>query len=203
MDEDVPVYRPASKGGKLRQTEIISDFVEYRPEINFDGAGKAIDAKVRQIEHPYCIIASQDCDLEQDFKERDKQEVASSSTVPTILICPLMLAEEMVKQIEPSNIGEKKRATTTDWRITKQNKSTRYHFFQKVKPEEDSEEKGLPELGCDFKRFFAVETSEVYRQVGSTAKRRCVMNVPYRDHFSDRFANYLSRIALPGEHLSE
>ena len=90
------------------------------------------------------------------------------------------------------------------WDHIRINKDERYHFLQKVEPPDDALGQGLPELGLDFKRYFTVPTDEVYRRVElSEAQRRCFLASPYLEHLSSRFAFYLSRVALPEDHLSE
>jgi hypothetical protein len=83
------------------------------------------------------------------------------------------------------------------------NKHERYHFLQLVEPSCDAQGTGLVELGIDFKRYFTLPTEEVYKRVEiGSAKRRCVLESPYLEHFSTRFAYYLSRVALPQDHAS-
>lgn len=63
---------------------------------------------------------------------------------------------------------------------------------------------GLPELGIDFKKIFTIPTDEIYQRIAlGQVKRRAVLVSPYLEHLSSRFAYFLSRIALPQEHLSE
>jgi hypothetical protein len=59
-------------------------------------------------------------------------------------------------------------------------------------------------MGIDFKRYFTIPADETYRRVElGEAQRRCVLQSPYLEHLSSRFAYYLSRVALPLDHVSE
>lgn len=84
------------------------------------------------------------------------------------------------------------------WDRVKKNELERYHYFQAVSREQDVQSTGLPELVVDFKTYFTVTTEEIYKRIDlSECKRHCFLNVPFRDYFSSRFFNYLSRVALP------
>ena len=94
--------------------------------------------------------------------------------------------------------------TTDIWRRIRINKDERYQFLQRIGSVQDAAGQDLPELGIDFKRYFTIPADEVYRRIElGEAQRRCVLNSPYLEHFCVRFANYLSRVALPADHLSE
>jgi len=141
--------------------------------------------------HPFAITLSQGCDLEQDYRARHGP-VSSDKQIPTILFCELVTAAELRRNVQ-SDV----------WNRIKKNLDERYHFFQLAEKELDLEDEGLPELGTDFKRVFAIPTAEVYHRIKSgEAKRRCHLESPYLEHFSRRFANFLSRVALPLGHLS-
>ena len=93
---------------------------------------------------------------------------------------------------------------STIWDRVKKNKDERYHFLEKIPANCDACGEGLPELGVDFKCYFTLPTEEVYRRVElNKARRRSVIRSPYLEHLSSRFAFFLSRVALPQEHLSE
>ena len=90
------------------------------------------------------------------------------------------------------------------WARIQANKDERYHFLQKAEAIDDVRGEGLPELGIDFKRYFTIPTEEVYWRVHQKeAQRRCVLQSPYLEHLSSRFAYFLSRVALLEDHFSE
>lgn len=132
---------------------------------------------------------NQDCDLEWDFKSRRD---GSEGTLANILLCEAVTAEELKRY--PQTKGH------DIWKRIRNNKDERYQFLRSVGPDQDSSGKEIPELGIDFKRFFTLPTEEVYRQLGSNAKRRVFLVAPYAQHLTSRFFYYHSRVALPEEH---
>jgi hypothetical protein len=156
-----------------------------------DEGGPVVERRV----HPFAVILTQDCDLEQDFNVRQKQGV-SDKLLPSILFCEVATAEELFGRVK--SLGSKA------WERIRINKDERYHFLQKVEPVDDVQGEGLPELGIDFKRYFTIPTEEIYWRVQQgKVKRRCVLQSPYLEHLSSRFAYFLSRVALPEDHVSE
>jgi hypothetical protein len=149
------------------------------------------------ITHPFAVILTQDCDLEQDYHKRFPQPQVSDKLIPCLLFCEVATAEELFGTV-------KRQGCSKAWDRIKQNNDVRYHFLQKVEAGCDRTNEGLPELAIDFKRYFTLPTAEVYRRVElGEAVRRCVLLSPYLEHLSTRFANYLCRVALPLDHASE
>lgn len=189
--EEAPhkIYFPSSSGA-LRQGEILSDLVQA--SLRFDTIWQD-QPVVKTMEHPLAIVVTQDCDLEQDFKARTGQN-ATDKLIPSVLFCQMTTAEGLRGQ---------QGITSEIWKRIRNNKDERYHFLQKVEATHDALNKGLSELGVDFKRYFTIPTDEVYERLVSEAKRRCRLVSPYLEHFSTRFAYYQFRVALPSDHFSE
>jgi len=146
--------------------------------------------------HPYAIIITQDCDLAQDFHSRQSPS-AINRTIPNILFCEVTTATDLF-----GKLGGKQK----EWEREKidKNKNERYHFLQRIDANADTEQTGIEELGIDFKRYFTIPTDEVYERIRiGQAKRRTILASPYLEHFSCRFAYYLSRIGLPTDHITE
>jgi hypothetical protein len=187
-------YLPAGADAKsaLRQGEILSNLHQFR--LTIESLGTAPPEGKAHI-HPFAIILSQDCDLDQDFRVRAEGKV-SDKLIPTILFCEVQTADELygqIRQIE-SRLGNR----------IKNNKEERYQFLQRVGVDSDRLQEGLPELAIDFKRYFTIPTDELYRRIEmGEVKRRCCLNSPYLEHLSSRFAFFLSRVALPEDHQSE
>jgi hypothetical protein len=140
------------------------------------------------------MILTQDCDLEQDFRARAGQ-TGADKLIPSILFSEVVTAEEL-----RGSAG----INSTIWPRVRMNKDERYHFLQKVEQVDDAFGQGLPELGIDFKRYFTLQTGEVYRRIElGEAQRRCALVNPYLEHLTSRFAYFLSRVALPQDHVSE
>jgi hypothetical protein len=145
--------------------------------------------------YPLAIVLSQACDLEQDYRNRSANK---RSRLTEILFCPIETAQEI------RNREGEERIVTEQWKQIKNNKAERFHFLETIPAEYDCENAGFPELCIDFKSYFTMPTSEVYHRIQlKEAKRRTVLQSPYLEHLSRRFANYLSRIGLPRDHSSE
>ncbi len=177
----------------LRQGEILSNV----QQINLTTVvGLTERPRLSITTHPYLFILTQDCDLKQDFRVRFPQLKESDKLIPNVLFCEVATAEQLFGIIRQTN---KKL-----WNRIKINKDERYHFLQKVEPGCDRLNEGLPELAIDFKRCLTLPAEEVYRRIEiGEAKRRRVLSSPYLEHLSSRFAYYLSRVALPEDHISE
>jgi hypothetical protein len=188
-----PVYRASTigPGSSLRQGEFLSNVIQFRLDVTTLGTP---GISGRPHVHPYAMILTQDCDLDQDFRAR-AQQAAADKIIPNVLFCEVATAEEL--RGSPG-------VNSSIWARIRTNKDERYHFLQKVEAANDAAGQGLPELGIDFKRYFTLQTDEVYRRIElGEALRRCVLVSPYLEHLGSRFAYYLRRIALPQEHLSE
>ena len=192
MDRPPKIYDKSDVGAdsRLAQGEFISDLVHAHIDPSTLGNPQIF---LSMKTHPYALVLSQGCDLEQDFRAR-RGLVMADKMVPTVLFCEVELASKIKQYVRKSDA----------WNRLERNIDERYHFFQKVDKEDDAVSEGLPELGVDFKRFFAIPTGEVYHRIKSgEAKRRCCLRSPYLEHFCRRFANFLSRVALPEPHSSD
>lgn len=188
IPQEIAIYAPALPG-RLWQGEIVSGLKRHR--LGLDTIFEEAPTLNYEV-HPYTIVVSQDCDLVQDYTSRTGDGDISKQ-IPEILFCQAITAEEL----RGSGIN------STVWNQVRKNKAERYHFFQKVLPDQDAFGSGLPELGVDFKRYFTIPTDEVYRRLEGEAKKRCRLMSPYLEHFSTRFAYYQFRVALPLDHISE
>jgi len=176
----------------LRQGEILTHLGQFRPDIASLGTDSTAG---RLFWHPFAVILTQDCDLEQDFHVRSAGK-ESDKLLPGILFCEVATAEEVH--------GRTRQINAKLWDGIKINNNVRFHFLQKVEPGCDRLHEGLPELSIDFKRYFTLPAEEVYKRIDlGEAQRRCVLVSPYMEHLCVRFASYLSRIALPADHSSE
>jgi hypothetical protein len=194
LDHPPPIYAKSTAGAEcsLAQGEFISNLVQAHIELSTLGT---TSLRIADKTHPYGVILSQGCELEQDYYARQElSELATDKLIPTVLFCEVITAAELRSKIKKSEF----------WNRIQKNNDERYHFFQAIGVTFDVEGEGLPELGVDFKRFFSIPTDEVYHRIRlGEAKRRCCLQSPYLEHFCRRFANFLSRIALPAPHSSE
>lgn len=188
------IYTPATAGA-LRQGEILSDVVQPRPTLESlrENVLNGADLRVDEVRHPLAIVLTQDCDLDWDYKARQPQAKATKR-IPAVLFCQVAPAAEVHAGAGGSDI----------WKRIQQNKDERYQFLQQVPGDQDALGAGLPELALDFKRYFTVQTDELYLRIElEQAKRRCRLLSPYLEQLSDRFFYFQSRIALPADHESE
>ncbi len=185
---EVRVYRRSpDPSGCLCHGEILSNLVLYRLDLSTIGDP---ELKVVEVTYSYALVLTQSCDLIQDHSSRQQ----GKPQLPEVLFCQIPTAEQLKAICGGSDI----------WKRIRQNKDERYHFLEKVAPEYDLSNEGVPELGVDFKRYFTLPTDEVYRrlEVGPTRRRACLCT-PFLEHLSSRFAYFLSRVALPRDHVSE
>lgn len=195
MFDDPKIYA-ASREGALRQGELLSSLNEFRPTDDGERQGSNVKFDVKV--HPYAMVLSQTCDLEQDFGIRQSPELgglhsSQDKLLPCILFCEVLTADELRGQ----------QGIKSDiWKRVKANKDERYQFLSAVPVSDDCLGKGLQELGLDFKRYFALPTAEVYLQLRLQpgAVRRCHLLNPYLEHLSTRFSYYQFRVALPRDH---
>lgn len=183
-----PIYRCAPEScGCLCHGEIISELIRF--QLDPEKISEA-EPSVVLINYAYAVVLSQSCDLMQDFSARQ----GGKPQLPDVLFCHVPTAEDLRSTCGGSDI----------WKRIRQNKDERYHFLEKVPSDCDKSGEGVPELGVDFKRYFTLPTEEVYRRLeAGPTRRRTVLCTPYLEHLSTRFAYFLSRVALPRDHISE
>jgi hypothetical protein len=152
------------------------------------------DGKLEVIERilKYCVVLSQECDLEHDFNNRgDTSKPSQDKFLTSILLCPAYPAEQLRLGKHLEDLNQKMQSFSSEnWKQLKQNTNYRYHFL----PEHvDSQ---IPDLALDFKHYITVPTTIAYRDA---MKKNVLASLDdlFREHLSSRFAHYLSRIGLP------
>jgi len=185
------IYILPVTNGPFRQGEVLTDVVQRRR--SFQSLALAA-SEIEEILHPYCIIASQDCDLEQDHDARHGGNTAPDKIVPNVLLLQAVTKNELILGLAP---GSDIRRNVLG------NKHDRYQILERVEAADDALGNGLPSLGVDFKRYFTVPTDELYAQLTSGMQRRTQLSSNYLERFNQRFAGYLSRVALLREHRVE
>jgi hypothetical protein len=171
-----PIYTCLELTRELRQAEIVANLSQYTYD-PVDGAAET--------PHAFAIILSQDCDLLWDFDAIAKGQPAELNGV-------------LIYELEPAQNAREKIKGSDIWKRMRQNKDERYHFLEGVPAELDLCGEGLPEMMIDFKRCFSLPAKEIYRQIRlqDGAKRRCRLQMPYREHLQSRAAFYLQRVTL-------
>jgi len=187
-----PTYSESVQGGPLRQGEILSSLTQH---ILVSGAGNEMnEVLVRTKIHPFVVILSQDCDLAQDFTNRQNSTLDSRQSLPNVLLCEMDLADAIKTK------GDQVARGSDIWKRVIQNKDERFQFLRAVPCEADAQRKGVEALIADFKHTFSIPTESVYKQVTGSAHRRALLLSPYREHLSSRLAYFISRVALVREH---
>jgi hypothetical protein len=175
----------------LRQGEIIQNLQEVVPDAS--GNDSLTDATQRiaayQIEHPFAIIVSQDCDLTQDCRARAQPNPKLDTLLVHIQFCELFPAYE----IKDRGMDSK------EWRQVKGNKLARYHHMDEASIGSD-EQSTVPDLCADFKRTFSLDVAYTYWLVSSgAAVRKATVPDPYLRDFIHRLHSFLSRVPLPDD----
>jgi hypothetical protein len=180
--------------GAFRQGEILSNVVQVH--ISLDSVHpEAEEIAVQEKIHPQAIILSQDCDLDWDFKARERGEEGNRlqlKLVPNVLLCEMMAEDTLRGQMRGAGVGG-----SDLWKRMVQNRDERYHWFPELPADADASSEGLPALVVDFKRVFTVPTDELYSRLRHGLRRRSLLQGLYLQHLSTRFGYYCLRVALP------
>jgi len=180
------MYEKDTKKYYISQGDIFQNFDYVRWAELIEG-----EIEIDKTEIPFFVVLTQSCDLEQDFKDRNKSvNEKRDKYIQSILVCPTYTADSvrMGKHLETFGLimGSYNRDR---WNIIKKNNNERYHFLEK------KEDLDLPDLVIDFKQYYTIPTHILYKLykdhfVGS-------LKPLFRESLSHRFAFYLSRIGLP------
>lgn len=182
------VYTNATSS-RYRQGDILRDVqvVEWAEVVN-----EELVVTGRRL--PYCVVLSQECDLEHDFNNRAdavKCERDTDKFLQSILVCPAYPAAQLREGSHLKDAGLKmQRIGSDEWKRVKQNTNYRYHFL----PEQEDIQ--LPDLTIDFKQYLTIPRDVAYR-LETKVKVLTSLDDLFREHLSSRFAHYLCRIGLP------
>lgn len=196
-DDDVSarVYTASRSDGPLRQGEVLTDLEIKKLDVGSIQAGT--EDLLVAVTYPYVIVASQDCDLDQDYRIRCN-ESGTLPTLPCVLLYEMFTAANLKSGRSDLNQG------SLPWTNARQNKTERYHFLEAVPADRDAVGEGLPELALDFKRYLTVPTDELYARITrGILRRRCRLSSPFLEHWSFRHAAFQCRVALPRPHASK
>lgn len=172
---------------RIRQGDIFSN-LEFR-FVNEDGS-------TGSVAFPFWIVLTQDCDLEQDHNARkrleddeDTGQKSQDKLIQTVLACPAFVAEQLREGTHMADLGwTMERWSSEPWKQIMRNNNARFHILPQT------EEFSLPNLVIDFKRFFTLPIEYTNLNMGS---RVAMVDDLFREAVSQRFAYYLSRVALP------
>jgi len=174
---------------RFRQGDILRDVtVVSWASINAD------EIELLERNYQYCVVLSQECDLEHDFNNRfddEKRSRAQDKFLTSLLLCPAYIAADVksgthleASQMRMQQIGR------DDFKKIQQNNNYRYHHLP------ENQELQLPNLVIDFKHYLTIPTEIAYKDAFRD-KVIASLGDLFREHLSGRFAHYLSRIGLP------
>jgi hypothetical protein len=162
---------------------------------DFSFRSVAPNKDVTQYDLLYVIVISQDCDLDHGVKPSYKNQQDSlpihNQYLPFLLLLPAFNAQDLRegKHIERLFNIRTKPIGGDLYKPIKQNLNPRYHFIEGISSFQ------APDLIVDFKIFFSVPLEVVQMQYHKSYL--VTINELFREDLSQRFASYLSRIALP------
>lgn len=119
------IYRASTRESALRQGEILTGVVQYKPKIENITTPESSSIPFQEIIHPYAIVVSQDCDLDGDYKARNDTQSdknKSHKLLNSILLCEVDTARS-IKDDKSREIN------SAEWNYIKTNRHERYHFF--------------------------------------------------------------------------
>jgi hypothetical protein len=184
------IYEPHAarlcQGGIFRDIEVF-DGVE---EVAGESADGETQLNVVSSVLPYAVMLSQDCDLEWDHRTRQPGvAVSHDKYLSVMLVCPAYPAAQLRAGTHLEGLKMQPLNSAT-WKLVTQNKNDRYHYLC------EGPEFGIPELALDFKHYRTVPRQTLIDCLDNGSALGTLRPL-YREHLSQRFANYLSRIGLP------
>jgi len=149
------------------------------------------ESSIVDFDLPYCVVMTQECDLDWDYKTRnDKEAKNNDKFLPTILVCPAYQDNFFYEGIHLKDWKmEEHKGKKKIKKIMANDQNNRLHYLN------GDTKLQIPNLVIDFKHFYTLPTiilSEQYDRV-----YLATVNELFRERLSQRFTNYLSRIGLP------
>jgi hypothetical protein len=184
-------YRKPTKN-RILQGDILRDIIFKFEWISANRV--QMEERYKTIEEytlPYSIVLSQDCDLEEDFMDREADgEDGHDAYIPSILICPAFSALELREGEHLNDFGyNMKRKNKHEWNYIKTNRDPRYHYLPK------SADFEIPHIVLDFKQIYALPRIYLYKMYEDYYLAS--LNELIREHLCQRFSFYFSRFGLP------
>ena len=193
-------------------------------DMTLDGTGAIKDFQT--FPYPYAVVLTQECDLAQHAgvtaflssaraddaeKQKDEKRIRDKrdKLLPSVLLCPAYPAYQFRKGIHIATIlspdevdGNRgiedyyvSHIISDDFKKVQNNDVPRYHYLSAAR-----EEYQVPETVVDFKHYFTLPTETLIRSYSSEMHYIARLRPLYREHVSQRFAAFLSRIGLEITH---
>ncbi len=173
--------RRICQGDVLRDVDVIDSYTK-------DASGTL---EYDELSLPYIVVMTQDCDLDNDFKNRiETNPEKHDKYLRTVLVCPAYISAEFKEGTHLEDLNLKmERWDSKRFKQIKEQNNSRYHFL------EADQKLQVPELVIDFKHYYAIPRNTLFRMY--TEHYLVTINQLFREFLSQRFSNYLSRIGLP------
>ena len=150
--------------------------------------------EVSRIVFPLVVVLTQDCDLQWDYQARwsSRRPKDDDKKLISVLVAPLYNADHVFMGEHLSEIGMTMRTISrkkTPGQNLERNETPRYHYLA------FDPSAAIPSSVIDFKHYFSVNVNYLKKH----RRENFVCRLPplYREDVSKRFAEFLSRIALP------
>ena len=82
---DIKKYELPSIDSSIRQGEILTNVIQYKPDLELVSNFEELSNFVA-IQHSFVIIVTQDCDLDWDYRARQKKENQSSKLLNSVFL---------------------------------------------------------------------------------------------------------------------
>jgi hypothetical protein len=143
---------------------------------------------------PYVVVVTQDCDLEHDYNNWTREDPQKQDKIiPSVLVCPAYRVEEFKKGIhlvEITGVRMREIGKNEFEKYIAKCRFNRYHYLVRDAGFE------VPDLVLDFKHYFTVPVPVLYMMYNEIHFVASVNEV-FREHLSQRFSEFLSRVGLP------
>jgi len=183
---DTPYYK--HKGERVYQGDILKDVPLVEMHYT-DETGKQYDVGEKEI--PYIVVLTQDCDLEQDFKNRTEVSDKHDKYMESVLVCPAYLAELFREGKHLKNFDLQMESWNKDqFKLIKNQNNERFHFLVGYNQYQ------VPDLVIDFKHYYTIPRDIAYFLMNNNHYLASLRQL-FREALSHRFSFFLSRIGLP------
>ncbi len=180
--------RPSSS--KIQQTAILRDV--QIPEVHVRSQRSST---VDFATYPWLVVLNQDCDLDLDHHARNGTSPTGGNPVKkdkrlrSVVLCP---AFPELDVLAGTYVEGATSFSGTQRGMVMENRHERFHVLSPEAP------LLIETLILDFKLVVAATPDFIERWIRTHRESRvAVLNPPYRDRLTQRFANYFTRIAEP------
>lgn len=188
QNQRIPITAEICKStDRISQRDIFKDITIIE---DFENIGS--EMHLRKLYFPFVICLNQDCDLNSDKRASDSGQFNKDCRLLHFLVAPVFTVDSFLASdywgnifADVNTIGKK------GFGKVENNEVSRYHFLHFP-----NDSRITHDFIIDFKHFFTVSSRYMYKNID---KRLCSIDVLYRELVNQRFANYLSRIGLPGK----